>query len=184
MKSFFASTYSARFIFIGTFCCLLTTWNCRKSPVGVEMSYQRNFVIQSGLTPLASHNFEFKDILPDTAAFFNSVGISSPQIVAIEPRSMRLQLIFNTGVNLNFIERAEVQITTLEDATLGSKIVFFRDDVPLSTSDRLDLVANNVDVKNFLYKRRYQIKLTLFLRQITPQNLDVQLSWAFFARTN
>jgi hypothetical protein len=148
------------------------------------MSYQRNFVIQSGLTPLASHNFEFKDILPDTAAFFSSVGINSNQIVAIEPRSMKLQLIFNAGVNLNFVERAEVVISTPEDAALGSKIVFFRDDVPITTSDRLDLIANNVDVKNFLYKRRYQIKLTLFLRQITPQNLDVQLNWAFFARTN
>lgn len=184
MKPFFAFIYSYRLLFVITFCCILTAWNCRKSPVGVEMSYQRNFVIQGGLTPLASHNFEFRDILPDTAAFFNSVGINSTQIVAIEPRSMRLQLIFNTGINLNFIERAEVQISTLEEPTLGSKIIFFRDDVPINTSDRLDLIANNVDIKNFLYKRRYQIKLTLFLRQITPQSLDVQLNWAFFARTN
>ncbi len=184
MKLFFSAIYSSRFLLLLVFCSFLTAWNCRKTPVGVEMSYQRNFVIQSGLTPLASHNFEFKDILPDTAAFFNAVGINSNQILAIEPRSMKLQLIFNTGVNLNFVERAEVQITTPEDATLASKIVFFRDDVPLSTSDRLDLVANNVDVKNFLYKRRYQIKLTLYLRQITPQNIDVQLNWSFFARTN
>jgi hypothetical protein len=93
------------FIFL-TLLILSISWACRKTPVGVEMTYQRNFVMQSGLTPLASHNFEFKDILPDTAAFFNAVGINSGQILAIEPRSMKLQLIFNTGINLNFIERA------------------------------------------------------------------------------
>lgn len=162
---------------------LLSVWGCRKKEAGFEMNYRRQFTLPIGLDMFSSHNFEFKDIPADTAVFFQANSInSSNQISRIEPYSMSLRTVFGGG-DFVVIDKVEVWISDPSRPSLTPQIIFFRDDVPLSTGPRLDLVPNNVDVKPFLIGgSRYALRINLRLRSITERSVDVEWNTSFFAK--
>ncbi|MFM2268000.1 MAG: hypothetical protein RL757_1441 [Bacteroidota bacterium] len=159
------------------------SWGCRAQKSGVEMSYQRIFEIPSGLSAIATHHIVFNDVAPDTAIFFNQVSISSADVVAIEPRAMQIQAMFPGSGGLGFIRQIEVSMSAPDAPSLGTKILYFRDDVPLNTGDRIDLVANNADVKHLLLQKRFKIDIKFQTRETSQNNIDARFDWTFFART-
>lgn len=166
------------------FITLLSVLSCRKKESGFEMSYRRQFTLPIGLDVFSSHNFEFKDIPADTAVFFKANGLSNASpITRIEPYSMSIKSVFGGG-DFVVIERVEVWISDPSRPKLSPQIVFFRDDVPLSTGARLDLVPNNVDVRPFLIDgTRYNLRINLRLRGTTERSVDAEWNASFFAKT-
>ena len=164
---------------------LLTFLGCRKKETGFEMNYRRQFPIPIGLDVFSSHNFEFKDIAADTAVFFTVNGsYSANQISLIEPKAMNLRAVFGEG-DFIFIDKVEVWISDPSRPKLSPQIIFFRDDVPLSTGIRLDLVPNNVDVRPFLLQgSRFNLRINLRLRAITERSIETEWNTSFFARTS
>lgn len=159
---------------------------CRKTEMGFEMPYRREFTLPIGLNIFQSHNFEFKDIASDTVVFFQAHSVSAKDIMRIEPSTMYMRAIFGGADNgLLFIDRVEVWISDPSRPTLTSQIVFFRDDIPLTTGNRLDLVPNNVDVRPFLIDgNRFNLRINLRLRNTPDRSIDMEWNGAFFAFTN
>ncbi len=170
----------ALFTLSGLF-ALLT--GCKTNATGFDMSYQRLFTMQSGLSPAASHTFVFADIASDTSVFFNLHNVNSNDVTRIEPKSMRLQTQFS-GLDYNFIDRIEVRIAYV-DKPNDYQIIFFRDEIPTSTGDRIELLPNNVDIRPYLLKGKFTVRLVLTqLRQINSNSIESALNFTFFARTN
>jgi hypothetical protein len=164
---------------------LLTLLGCRKKVTGFEMSYRRQFKLPIGLDVFSSHNFRFFDIASDTSIFFKVNGsYTADQISLIEPKAMNLRAVFGEG-DFIFIDKVEVWISDSTRPKLTPKIIFFRDDVPLSTGTRLDLVPNNVDVRPFLLEgSRFTLRINLRLRAITERSIETEWNTSFFAKTS
>jgi hypothetical protein len=158
-------------------------WGCKKKESGFEMQYRRTFEFPIGLNNFLSHNFEFKDIASDTSVFFKANNTSSNQIVRIEPLSMNIRALFGgTDNSYNLIERVEVWISDPSRPKVIPQIIFFRDNVPLSTGNRLDLIPNNVDVRPFLVEgSRFTVRINLRLRAITERSIDTEWNATFFS---
>ena len=161
---------------------LLSIGSCRKRELGFEMLYRRQFTLPIGLDYFSSHNFEFKDIASDTAVFFKANGaVSASQITRIEPRSMSLRALFG-GADFIIIDKVEVWISDPSRPKLTPQIVFFRDEIPLNTGDRLDLVPNNVDVRPFLMEgSRYNLRINIRLRATTERSVETEWNTSYFA---
>ena len=164
---------------------LLTLLGCRKKETGFEMNYRRQFPIQIGLDVFSSHNFHSRDIAADTAVFFKVNGsYTANQISLIEPKAMNLRAVFGES-DFIFIDKVEVWISDPSRPKLTPQIIFFRDDVPLSTGTRLDLVPNNVDVRPFLLEgSRFNLRINVRLRATTERSIETEWNASFFARTS
>jgi hypothetical protein len=155
---------------------------CRKAPQGFDMTYRRQFNLSVGLNPFQSHNFEFNNIAADTSIFFQVNGASSNTISRIIPKAMTLQAIFaSPEIRYNSISQVEVWISNPNDPKVSPQIIFFRDDVPLNTDARLDLIPNNVDVKKFIVNGRFSVRINIRLRQITERSIETEWNTIFLA---
>lgn len=156
---------------------------CRKKQIGFEMLYRRDFIFPIGLDAFRSHNFEFKDIACDTSVFFQANSATASQVTRIEPQTMTIRSIYGGADNtFNIIDRVEVWVSDPSRPNLTAQIAFFRDNVPLNTSSRLDLVPNNIDMRPFLIEgNRFNLRINLRLRDVTPRSIDVEWNAAFFA---
>ena len=148
------------------------------------MNYRRQFVLPVGLDNFSSHNFEFKNIAADTAVFFKANGsYTANQISRLEPRAMNLRSVFGGGDFL-VIDKVEVWISDPSRPKVTPQIIFFRDDVPLSTGSRLDLVPNNVDLRPFLIEgSQFTLRINIRLRAITERSIEIEWNTSFFALT-
>lgn len=156
---------------------------CRKKEVGFDMLYRRDFNLPIGLDAFRSHNFEFKDIACDTNVFFQANSVTAKQVIRIEPQSMNIRAIFGGADNtFNVIDRVEVWVSDPNRPNLTAQIAFFRDNVPLNTGNRLDLVPNNIDMRPFLLEgNRFNLRINLRLRGITERSIEAEWNASFFA---
>jgi hypothetical protein len=158
---------------------------CRKSETGFDMSYKRQFEIPVGLAVGPSHNFVLTNIPSDTSVFFKINNITASQIIGVVPRSMNIRTIFQGGGNtFANVDHVEVVIFDPNRPTVPEIPIFYRYDVPLSTSDILTLVpdANNIS-KFVLDGKTFNIRIKLFFREITPRSVDVEANIVFLAKT-
>ena len=160
--------------------------SCRKTEAGFDMSYRREFNLPGGLNIFQSHNFEFKDIACDTSVFFKTNSATASEITRIEPSTMNIRAIFGGADNSYvFIDRVEVWISDPNRPNLTAQIAFFRDNVPINTGNRLDLIPNNIDVRPFLVEgSRFNLRINLRLRNTPDRSIDSEWNASFFAFTS
>jgi hypothetical protein len=161
-------------MFFALFCCAA----CNKTVPGFDMPYRRTFDLPIGLDPFALHNFSFKDISTDTAVIFKANNVTSDKVSRIEPKTMVLRGLF-VASNYGFIEKVEVRIST---ATVGEQIIFFRDQIPANTGEKLDLIPNNVDVRPYLMGGKFNVRMILTLRDSPPKTFETEVPMTFFAK--
>jgi hypothetical protein len=156
---------------------------CRKKQIGFEMMYRRDFTFPIGLDAFRSHNFEFKEIACDTSIFFQANSTTAKQVTRIEPQTMTIRSTFGGADNtFNVIDKVEVWVSDPSRPSLTAQIAFFRDNVPLNTSSRLDLVPNNIDMRPFLIDgNRFNLRINLRLRGTTERSIEAQWDATFFA---
>jgi hypothetical protein len=98
---------------------------------------------------------------------------------------MSLQSIFSSANRYDFIRQIEVWISDANRPNLTPKIAFFRDEVPFSTGDRLDVVPNDIDLRPFLLEgNRFTIRINILLRDAPPRTIETECNFSFFAVTN
>jgi hypothetical protein len=158
---------------------------CRKKQEGFEMTYKRRFDLPIGLDIFASHNFKFNDVACDTSIFFTINNATASQIKRILPRSMSLISIFTNATRYDFIKQVEVYVSDNSRPKVTPQIAFFRDDVPLGTGDRLDLIPSEVDLRPFLLEgNRFSIRINISLRDYPPRTIETECNFSFFAVTD
>ena len=174
---------SKYFLFLLFFLPFLSA--CRKSETGFDMSYRRQFEIPVGLAVGPSHNFVLTNIPSDTSIFFNINSVTSSQILGVVPRSMNIRTVFQGGGNtFANVDHVEVVIFDPNRPTVPEIPIFYRYDVPLSTSDILTLVPDANNISKFVFDgKTFNIRIKLFFREITPRSVDVEANIVFLAKT-
>lgn len=174
---------SKYFLFLLFFLSFLSA--CRKSETGFDMSYRRQFEIPVGLAVGPSHNFVLTNIPSDTSIFFNINSVTSSQILGVVPRSMNIRTVFQGGGNtFANVDHVEVVIFDPNRPTVPEIPIFYRYDVPLSTSDILTLVPDANNISKFVFDgKTFNIRIKLFFREITPRSVDVEANIVFLAKT-
>ncbi len=159
---------------------------CRKTETGIDMTYRRQFEIPVGLAAGPSHNFVLINIPSDTAVFFQINNLTASQINGVVPRSMNIRTIFQGGGNtFANVDHVEVVIFDPDRPAVPEIPIFYRYDVPLSTSDRLDLVPDGNNIQKFILDgKRFNIRIKLFFREITPRSVDVEANIIFLGKTS
>jgi hypothetical protein len=184
---YFQNMIFMKFRYYGAFLLLsfFMLTSCRKKEEGFEMTYKRQFDLPVGLDIFASHNFKFNDVACDTSIFFTINNATASQIKRVLPRSMSLRSIFTSATRYDFIKQVEVYVSDNSRPKVTPRIAFFRDDVPLGTGDRLDLIPNEVDLRPFLLEgNRFSIRINISLRDYPPRTIETECNFSFFAVTD
>jgi hypothetical protein len=168
--------------YVFSFFVLLLLGSCKKDS-GFDMFYRKQFSIPIGQTPQFSFNYDFKNIPADTTAFFTPSGVTSNQIASIKPKSMSIIALYG-GIDYNAVRSVEVWINSPINNTPSPQIIFFRDDVPVNTNERIDLIPNDVDIKQFITLGKFNIKITLKFKDNTIRTLETDTTITFFAKTS
>jgi hypothetical protein len=159
---------------------------CRKTEAGFDMTYRRTFTIPVGLNTFETHFFLFKEIAVDTSVFFRANNIDSVGLVGqIVPRSMNIRLVFNGDGNLDFIRRVEVSLFDTQTSASSEKVVYYNDDVQLSSGGQVTLIPYNSDVRKLFISGngRYNLRIKINLREIPTRSYDVEWNAVFLAKT-
>jgi hypothetical protein len=159
---------------------------CRKTDAGFDMTYRRTFTIPVGLNTFETHFFLFKEIAVDTSLFFRANNIDTVSLVGqIVPRSMNIRLVFNGDGNLNFVRRVEVSLFDTQTSASSEKVVYYNDDVQLSSGGQVTLIPYNSDVRKLFISGngRYNLRIKINLREIPTRSYDVEWNAVFLAKT-
>jgi hypothetical protein len=150
-----------------------------------DMRYRRTFTIPVGLSTFDTHIFVFKDIAVDTSVFFQLKNATSDSIAQIVPRSMNIRLVFNGDGNLNFIRKVEVSLFDTQTSAASEKVIFYNDDVLLSSSGQIQLIPFNADVRKLFFagNGRYNLRIRLNLKDIPARSYDVEWNTIFLAKS-
>ena len=144
------------------------------------MTYQRDFEIGAGLGVFDTHVFELNGISSNREIFLANQGVNESDITDIIPLEAELSLNF-ADVQLAFIQEVVVEIFNRDDP-IGREI-FFRENVPMNTGIRLNLLPSLPDVREFVLQDEFSIRVEMRLRNITPQFLETRFDFQFFAKT-
>ena len=146
-----------------------------------EMSYLNDFTISAGLNPFSgTHVFETAAINSNSNAIFTQNSITATELSAINPHIAVLRGIFSSPEN-GYIQEVSVKMFDSEDPTF-EKEIFYRDQIPNNASGDLALIGTLVDVKDFVAKETYGIRVELILRDISPETIDMRLDFSVVAK--
>lgn len=164
-----------RYIFFCSFLILFST--CRDEPETLfEMDYRVDYNIAAGLNTFETHFFELSNIPTNATALLQNSNLTDGEIETIIPKSASLQSIFASD-DLDFVREVSVRLFNNDDPT-GTEI-FFRENVPGSTRDLIDLVPTLPDVKRYMLEDFYNVSIRMEFWEPTPTFIDVKLEFDF-----
>ncbi len=156
--------------------------SCKKDPIGFDMTYRNSINVNAGLNTIEIHNFVINNIPTDTAAFFKANNSGSSKILSILPKYFNIRE--NSGVDLSFISKVVVIISSKSNPSLPQTAIFYRDDIPFNNDNSLDLIGYNVDLRPYLFENKYDLKVQFWLRGVSQISISPELNWTFLAQTN
>ena len=152
---------------------------CTKKGIPLfDIPYRGTIYIQNAWLPVIKYGVPILGIVGNIDSTTKANGTNLDTIGIIQPRSMRLQGVL-PGEDFGFVSDVEVRITA--GGGLGSQIIFFRDQVPIDTGNKLDLVPNNVDAKPYLRRKDWSIEVRLTLRESPGRYVVTQVDYSFTA---
>jgi len=152
---------------------------CRGEGLGFTMTYQQDFEIQAGLGVFDTHVFLITDIPTNMDAFLINNDADVNDITGIIAREAELSVNF---ANIDFAFIREVVVEIYSDDDIQGKEIFFREDVPLNTGIRLQLLPSLPDVHEFLMDDDFNIRIELKLRDFSPTFIETRFDFQFFAK--
>ena len=164
---------------------------CGKDDPGIPMSYQRDFEIAAGLNTFDTHIFELQNLSTNKAAFLAANGIEEQAITRITPREARLSINFSDE-DFYFVRAVVVEIltendpivlgqTSQEDERLRWKEIYFRENIPLNTGKRLDLIPSLPEVTEILLGEQFTVRVEFLFRDLPPEFIETRLEMVFWA---
>jgi len=121
----------------------------------------------------------FTDIPTNMDAFLINNDADVNDITGIIAREAELSVNF---ANIDFAFIREVVVEIYSDDDIQGKEIFFREDVPLNTGIRLQLLPSLPDVHEFLMDDDFNIRIELKLRDFSPTFIETRFDFQFFAK--
>lgn len=154
-------------------------YGCGDNGVGFDMSYRQDFEIPAGLNTFDTHVFELRNIPTNKDAFLSANSVTEANITDITPREARLSINFGDE-DFYFIREIVIEIFTQDNIT--GKEIFFRENVPLNTGRRIDIIPSLPQVTEILTGDRFSVRVEMLFRDISPTFIDARLEMIFLAK--
>ncbi len=166
-------------------CCGILQLQCRKQDRGFQMNYistpNTQFDIAVGLDPFKSH-FYPEPVSSDTSLYFTANNVTAKQLGRITPYTMYLRAVYQDG-SYDFVSNVEVTIFDPTRPNLTEQIIFYNDNVAVSTGTQITLIPNDVDVTPFIVQgKTFGIRIRIRLRDVPQRTITTGWNMAFFAR--
>lgn len=157
--------------------------SCRKPERAFlfDMEYPVDFTINAGLGPFTSHYFEIQGIATYADSLFSFHDVDPASIESILPRKGRLVAVFS-DVEYDFIKNIEVELYDEVNGTIKRLPAYYRDPVPEKTGSQVDLVSEEVDLKEFILKDHINVRIKLQLYGAAPKTIESRLILEFAVR--
>ena len=146
-----------------------------------EMEYPVDFTINAGIGPYVSHYFEIQGINTFADSLFAFHDVDPTTIESILPRKGRMVAVF-TDVEYDFIKNIEVELYDEVNGTVKRLPAYYRDPVPEKTGSQVDLVSEEVDLKEFMLKDKINFRIKLQLYGAAPKTIESRLILTFAVR--
>ncbi len=164
---------------------LILSLACRKKDKRVEIFELGNavsFKIEAGLNTFDTHFYEFSPITHVYNQRLEDLGISSTDVVAVEPKFATLRAVFNDE-DLDFIEQISIRIFRPEDRSINREI-FYLDPVPLKRVTQLNPFPGLSNVKEMIEKGLYGMEIRLNLRFVPQRSIDMRFEYELSVKGN
>ena len=158
--------------------------SCRKDTERAflfEMEYPVDFTINAGIGPYVSHYFEIQGIQTFADSLFAFHNVDPTTIESILPRKGRLVAVFS-DVEYDFIKNIEVELYDEVNGSILRLPAYYRDPVPEKTGGQVDLVSEEVDLKDFMLKDKMNFRIKLQLYGAAPKTIESRLILTFAVR--
>ncbi len=158
--------------------------SCRKDTERAflfEMEYPVDFTINAGIGPYVSHYFEIQGIQTFADSLFAFHNVDPATIESILPRKGRLVAVFS-DVEYDFIKNIEVELYDEVNGSILRLPAYYRDPVPEKTGGQVDLVSEEVDLKDFMLKDKMNFRIKLQLYGAAPKTIESRLILTFAVR--
>ncbi len=158
---------------------------CTKRVPSFDMYYRKTYSIPVGINPFVSTGWTSDYITSDTSTFFTANSVTASRIVKVIPKSMQMSVIYpSANTALNVLTKVEVFIKDLSRPNAPELTIFYRDNVPLSTSYTLDLLPNAIDVKDYIVNnKKFNLKIVIQVAEPPLQTIETQFNVYFAAQT-
>ena len=150
------------------------------------MIYRKDLpkAIPTGASIFLSHYFVIEDIKPNFKVFADQNATNTIDVKKILPKTFRLTARYGDA-EFAFIKDVTVNIFP-HGKPLEKVEVFYRIDIPLSTSTILDLNAGVADMKKILSDdtQTYDMEIKMVFRNTPPITIETITDFSFFAVTS
>lgn len=147
----------------------LCLFNCNPDDnltVAFEMEYPNlTFEIPAGLNTVESHFFVVNDIPTNKDFFFGNVA--EADIQTIVPAFARISSLDGNQVDYDFLFEISVRICASGTSINCTREIFWRDQIPVNIGSSVNLIPNDIDVKEILTGETFTIEVVL-LRMVSP----------------
>ncbi len=125
-------------------------------------------------------NINTPDVVTNFESEFSTNNANTDRVEYIKLTSMNLEVTNPTGGNLDFLK--SIQLSISADG-LSDKIIASKSDVPDGLS-LLDLDVEDEDLKPYIIKDTYKLKVEAVTDQIITQDYDLSTTSAFEVKAN
>jgi len=107
---------------------------------------------------------------------FANNNTSTDNVEYVKLKEMTLQVTNPAGANFNFLKSIEFSISA---AGLTDKVIASKNDIQNDNVQELSLDVSDEDLKPYLTKDKYKLKVSAVTDEIIPQDYDIKISTTF-----
>ena len=145
-----------------------------------NLPYTTNVTVPSTFGINLPFNIATPGIPTNAQSSFSANGTAGNLIDRINLTQMRLRVTEPSSQTLAFIESVSIYINA---EGLGELRIATKDNVPMNTGGELLLdVANEADLKEYLKKDNFNLRLSLVQRQTVSSNVNIEVFSNFFVK--
>ena len=141
-----------------------------------------NFEIPAGINPIKSHYF----VINDVSTFFDDLmeanHVNIEDVASIIPVSAKLVQPLS-DIDYDFIYEISVRLCDHPEDDDCNHEIFWRKPVPEDIGSQLDIVPNEINMKDIISKKKVKLQVVLVqLRKTTTEFFDNQMELNFEVR--
>lgn len=153
----------------------LSLWSCKKL-VSFNMNYNDTVTIPAN----SLINIPFNLVTPQTTTnsqqTFESNGTGANLITKIALTGLDISILTPTNANFNFLKSVEIFLSAPD---LNEVRVAYNLDVPATDLQHIDLTCEDTDLKEYLKKSTYSIRVKATTDENLTQDVDVNVHSKF-----
>lgn len=159
---------------------LLLSLSCKNQEETLfEMPYRVDYEIAAGLNTFETHYINFTNVRTNAADLLAASGYTAEEISTISAKSARITSFIPTD-ELEFLR--EVSVRIYENDPFQGREIFYRDNIPNSTRDFVDLIPALPNVVDDMLEENINLSIRMEFFTPPPRFIEVKLEFDFLVQ--